>query len=71
MRCTATLSLVFGVGTDLIRELWVAAPYLKPIGTRSYSPTALREQLANRPVILLVVGDPRRVDVARSSAPER
>jgi zinc protease len=43
---TYSLSLVFGVGTDRIRELFVAAPYLERIGTRTYSPTALREQLS-------------------------
>jgi zinc protease len=43
---TYSLSLVFGVGTDRIRELFVAAPYLERIGTRTYPPTALREQLS-------------------------
>jgi zinc protease len=43
---TYSLSLVFGVGTDRIRELYVAAPYLERIGTRKYAPTVLREQLS-------------------------
>jgi zinc protease len=43
---TYTLSLVFGVGTVRIRELFVAAEYLERIGTRSYSPAALHEQLS-------------------------
>ena len=40
------LSLVFGVGTERMRELFVVAPYLERIGTQTYSPTALREQLS-------------------------
>ncbi|MFO7562098.1 MAG: insulinase family protein [Enhygromyxa sp.] len=43
---TYSLALVFGVGTEQIRELGLAAPYLERIGTRSHSPTQLREQLA-------------------------
>jgi zinc protease len=43
---TYTLTLVFGVGTARIRELFVAAPYLERIGTRTHSPAALREQLS-------------------------
>lgn len=43
---TYSLSLVFGVGTDRIRELFLAAPYLERIGTRTSSPAVLREQLS-------------------------
>jgi zinc protease len=43
---TYTLSLVFGVGFEQIRELLVAAEYVERIGTRAHSPTALREQLS-------------------------
>lgn len=43
---TYSLDLVFGVGTEQIRELGIAAEYIERIGTRDYSPTALREQLS-------------------------
>ncbi len=43
---TYSFDMVFGVGTNQIRELHVADEYLERIGTPSYSPTALREQLS-------------------------
>jgi zinc protease len=43
---TYSLDLVFGVGTEKIRELGIAAEYVQRLGTREYSPTALREQLS-------------------------
>jgi zinc protease len=43
---TYTLSLVFGVGTDRIRELFAAVPYLERIGTRTHTPAGLREGLS-------------------------
>jgi zinc protease len=43
---TYSLDLVFGVGTEAIRELKIAAEYVERIGTREHSPTALREQLS-------------------------
>jgi zinc protease len=58
-----TLELVFGVGTDQIRELWVAAPYLERIGTRTHSPTALREQLTLLGTTLTITTSPDRLHV--------
>ena len=43
---TYTLSLVFGVGTEQLRELVIAAPFVERLGTSSHLPTALREQLS-------------------------
>jgi zinc protease len=43
---TYSLDLVFGVGSDRVPELEIAAEYVERIGTRERSPTALREQLS-------------------------
>ena len=57
---TYSLALVFGVGSDRIRELGVAGEYIERIGTRTDSPTALRERLtAIGTTLSIVVSDDR------------
>lgn len=58
-----SLSLVFGVGTERIRELFVAAPYLERLGTPTHSPTALHEQLSALGTTLTIAVDRDRLQI--------
>lgn len=61
---TYSLELVFGVGTEQLRELGIAAEYIERIGTREYSPTALREQLSLLGTTLSISVDDARTSVS-------